>query len=344
MKTENYIETVYRELTLFENDEYKHLYETFQNEKLSNVFSTLHHLLIENFKKMNTRLPTDENTNHFWADPSRELTMVIGHIQELDRVLKGTKFSFKLEEYHKKIIEKVKSFLTNSGGSQIPPHMDKVELYYLIPIFVYEETINIETLQHRVTATKKYIGEGSYAIVYEYYDNFYNRKFVIKSAKKDLTEDELDRFKIEFETLSKFKSPYIIEVYKYIAETNEYIMEYMDIDLHDYIIKNNDTISTQLRKNLIRQILKGMEEIHSKNLLHRDINPKNILIKYYDDVNIVKVSDFGLVKNPENEMTNLDTNIKGYFNDNDNLSRVGFHNYSIEHETFAITKLVSTLR
>lgn len=38
----------------------------------------------------------------------------------------------------------------------------------------------------------------------------------------------------------------------------------------------------------------------SKNLLHRDISTTNILVKQYDDANIIKIADFGLVKDKYN--------------------------------------------
>lgn len=340
MKIENYIESVHRDLIDFENIEFEDLYKPFQHNKLITVFSTVHHMIITNFKSMNGRLPTQDYTSHFWAEPSRNLIKTIDTIRGLERALKNTKYSFKLDEYYDKLVKEVSSFLSNSGGSVIPENMDKIDLYYVIPLFIPVETININYSQNDRIFSKSLIGEGSYAFVYKYHDDFYNKKFVVKKSKNNLSSNELKRFKIEFDTLNGFDSPYITEVYKYIEENNEYIMEHMDIDLHDYIQQNNTIITYAQRMNISRQILKGMEYIRSKNLFHRDISPKNILLKLYDDVVVVKVSDFGWVKDPENDMTNLDTAIKGYFNDHTDLARVGFNNYGIEHETFALTKII----
>lgn len=65
LKVNNYIEKTYRELSPYQKLEYKHLYQAFKNSKLQEIFSTLHHLLIHNYKAMNTRLPTRESTAHF---------------------------------------------------------------------------------------------------------------------------------------------------------------------------------------------------------------------------------------------------------------------------------------
>lgn len=49
----------------------------------------------------------------------------------------------------------------------------------------------------------KLIGNGSYANVYKYKDTFYNRPFILKRAKKELTDKEIARFKREFSVFDK---------------------------------------------------------------------------------------------------------------------------------------------
>lgn len=139
--------------------------------------------------------------------------------------------------------------------------------------------------------------------------------------------------------MNSLSSPYIVEVYRYENDINEYIMEFMDCTLDKYIEKNNDKLTKSDRKLIVNQILRAFKYIHSKNLLHRDINPKNILLKKYDDINVIKVSDFGLVKVHDSNLTTINTEFKGYFNDPSLLTE-GFYNYGILHETFALTRLV----
>lgn len=63
------------------------------------------------------------------------------------------------------------------------------------------------------------------------------------------------------------------------------------------------------------------------------------MIKVYDDTLVVKIADFGLAKNPNNKLTTINTEFKGYFND-PNLKLEGFNNYSITHEIYALTMLI----
>ncbi|SMD17230.1 protein kinase family protein [Sporomusa malonica] len=210
------------------------------------------------------------------------------------------------------------------------------------PVDITENNIDVAVTfagETRSFYPLKQIGNGSYANVYKYKDTFYNKNFVLKRAKKDLSEKEIKRFKREFEEMQDFSSPYIVEVYCYNENQNEYIMEYMDFTLESYITKHNSSLSIVQRKSIIQQILRAFEYIHSKGRLHRDISPKNILIKPYEDIIVVKVADFGLVKISESALTAANTEFKGYFND-PSLILDGFDTYSILHETFALTRVV----
>lgn len=259
----------------------------------------------------------------------------------MQRTLKNTSYAFELDSYYEQIVSLSEDFLSTSGGSEIPPHTDKVDLYYTMPIFINKNSIELgnDSNSHHSYVNLKLIGEGSYAKVFYFFDDYYNRKYVLKRAKKDLNEKEVKRFKQEFEQMASLSSPYIVEVYRYNDDKNEYIMEYMDVSLDKFIEKNNSSLSKEDRKGIAYQILKAFRYIHSKGLLHRDISPKNILIKVYDDVKVIKVSDFGLVKIPESDLTTVNTEFKGYFND-PSLITEGFYNYKIQHETYALTRLI----
>ena len=340
MNIENYIEAQYRELKdRGLNNEFEDLYIGVENVKFREILSTLHYEFTTLYRTMNERLPTGNFEAHFWAEPSRALIYMIEMTIGLYNAVKGSKYAFEIDEYYNDLIRKCRDFLCSSGGSALPPNMSKVELYYVQPIFKPSASVTVSNINTGITYELKQIGQGSYANVYKYKDNFYNRNFVIKRAKKDLPEKEISRFKREFEEMCEFSSPYILEVYSYNDEKNEYIMEYMDYTLDSYITKKNAMLTMTQRKGIAQQVLRAFEYIHSKERLHRDISPKNILIKEYDDVPVVKISDFGLVKIPDSDLTTVNTEFKGYFND-PSLVVEGFNTYNILHETYALTRIV----
>lgn len=202
-----------------------------------------------------------------------------------------------------------------------------------------EDIIVIPENTDSKTYELKLIGEGSYAKVFKYKNNTYQKFIVLKRAKTDLNEKELERFKREYDQMKSLNSPYIVEVYGYDQNKHEYSMEYMDFTLEKYISTNNGNLTFKQRKGISMQILRAFKYLHSKGLLHRDVCPKNILVKKYDDVDVFKVSDFGLVKIPESNLTSLNTEYKGYFNDPE-LRLEGFSSYGIVHEIYALTRVI----
>lgn len=234
-------------------------------------------------------------------------------------------------------LDKINEFLKRDGFEIY--ESDNISGRQIFQYRKYSETkIKLETPIDK-SANLHLIGEGSYALVYYYKDEFYDKKIVLKRAKKDLSDKELERFKIEFDELKSFKSPYIIDVYSYNCDKKEYTMEYMDFNLYNFIKQNNDKLTMTERKGYVYQIIKAFKYIHSKGRLHRDINPKNILIKIYDDVQVVKISDFGLIKREESTLTTVNTEFKGWFND-PNLRIIGFDKYSMCHEIYALTMTI----
>ena len=132
MNIENYIETQYRKLLEVSqlNTEFSDLYSSINHVKLREILTTLHYEFTALFRSMNTRLPTGEYGAHFWADQSRQLISSIEITLGLYNTLKGTQYAFEIDDYYFDIIKKCRDFLSASGGSTLPAHMQQIELYY----------------------------------------------------------------------------------------------------------------------------------------------------------------------------------------------------------------------
>lgn len=313
---------------------YIDFYEEFP-VSLHRIFSFFHYELNRLLRYLNGRL----KNGHYNAHESRELNYLINEIKTIQSNLKGSELDFDLTQEYKKCLNECEDFLEDSGGSTIPKEFEKVNITENEPIFYIRTAIKVPRKGKMTLYQTKVIGEGSYAKVHKYKDEYYNRPFVIKKALKELNEKELQRFRREFDEMKKLKSPYIIEVYNFDEENNQYIMEYADETLDDFIQKNNTKLDVNERVNLVRQILQAFIYINGKGILHRDISTKNILIKKYEGLNIIKVSDFGLVKIPDSTLTSKNTEFKGSLND-PKLEVIGFDNYEVRHETYALTRLI----
>jgi tRNA A-37 threonylcarbamoyl transferase component Bud32 len=303
------------------------------NSNLDIIFSYFHTNINNLLKYLNDRI----HTEHYTAHESRELIYWTNEIKECRKFLSNSKYSFKILSIYESLIYKKLDFLEQSGGSPIPENFEKIELQFYEPIFYLESTIKI-VRDNNIFANSTLIGHGSYANVYKYKDEFYDKWFALKKAKKDLNEKELERFRREFDFMKGQNNPYILEVYKY-HENNSYTMELADCTLDDFITKNNTKLTNQERIKLILQIFKAFRFIEKQRVLHRDISTTNILIKNFNDIRVVKLSDFGLVKIEKSKLTSIHTEFKGSFND-PQLEIEGFSNYKIIHETFALTRLI----
>jgi len=313
---------------------YIEFYEVFP-DSLQKLLSFFHYEFNRLLRYLNGRL----RNGHYTAHESRDLIYLINEIKTIQSNLKGSELDFDLTHDYKQRLIECEDFLRDSGGSPIPNDFEKVNIIENEPIFYIRTAVKVPRQGRMNLYQTKVIGEGSYARVHKYKDEYYNRPFVIKKALKDLNDKELQRFRREFDEMKKLKSPYIIEVYNFDEENNQYVMEYADETLDDFIQKNNTKLDVNERVNLVRQILQAFIYINSKGILHRDISTKNILIKKYEGLNVVKVSDFGLVKIPDSTLTSKNTEFKGSLND-PKLEVIGFDNYEVRHETYALTRLI----
>jgi serine/threonine protein kinase len=122
------------------------------------------------------------------------------------------------------------------------------------------------------------------------------RLVAIKSFnKKKLTTKRAKRkIKTEIEALSKLRNPFCTQIYDFF-ETDTHIlivMEYVCGDLLGFI-KKRGKISESTAKIIFKQIIKGLQYIHKKKIVHRDIKLDNVLI---DLTNTVKICDFGVCR------------------------------------------------
>ncbi|EAI3020146.1 protein kinase family protein, partial [Campylobacter jejuni] len=335
----NHLINAYKDLESSLSQAYTDLYFCFENGKLKLVLSTLHNNIIECFKKMNSRLPSTENSNnHYWADDSRKLKFNIELALYLQKEFKDSELSFWIDEYYYNVFKQCLNFLKSSEGSEIPLGMQKITIYEAIPIFVKLNSISNPEVNKNYSLDL--IGDGSYAKVYKYYDEFYKHYFALKKLNKKVNDKEIQRFIKEFNIMKQINNPYILKVYSLDENKKEYIMEYVDFTLKEYIHKNNSKLSSDERISLGIQIIKGIKTLWNKNILHRDISLKNILIKQYDDIVVIKISDFGLVKELNSELTSENTEIKGSLNEISRLQKKGFNNYDKSDEIYALSRVL----
>ncbi|XP_027358444.1 mitogen-activated protein kinase 9 [Abrus precatorius] len=149
------------------------------------------------------------------------------------------------------------------------------------------------------------IGKGSYGVVCSANDTHTGEKVAIKKIN-DVFEHVSDATRIlrEIKLLRLLRHPDIVEI-KHIMlppSRREFkdvyvVFELMESDLHQ-VIKANDDLTPEHYQFFLYQLLRGLKFIHTANVFHRDLKPKNILANA--DCRL-KICDFGLARVSFNE-------------------------------------------
>ncbi len=157
------------------------------------------------------------------------------------------------------------------------------------------------------------LGNGSFGKVRLYRDkNFKELLFAIKTLKKEgISPYQFNLLKREVDILSNMDHPNIVKYFG-IFEDDLFIhivMEYLKgQDLSKIIsLKNYNDFSENQMGIIIQQLLKALSFIHSKKIIHRDIKPENILFSDKKNLYTLKLIDFGLAANSDQEIKTVGT-------------------------------------
>ncbi|CAM8943684.1 unnamed protein product [Rhodiola kirilowii] len=175
----------------------------------------------------------------------------------------------------------------------VPPHMDSHKKGGEAEFF----TEYGEATQYEV---QEVVGKGSYGVVGSAIDTHTGEKVAIKKIN-DVFEHVSDATRIlrEIKLLRLIRHPDIVEIRHIMLPPSRrefkdiyVVFELMESDLHQ-VIKANDDLTPEHHQFFLYQLLRGLKYIHTANVFHRDLKPKNILANA--DCKL-KICDFGLAR------------------------------------------------
>ncbi len=157
---------------------------------------------------------------------------------------------------------------------------------------------------------KKKIAQGGMAELYlaEYIREYgFKRIVIIKKILPHLAQNQdfLDMFIREARLAAKLQHPNIVQIFDLIEalDTRFIAMEYIDgKNLHEIMVIVQKGLPVDMSIYIIQKISMGLYYSHTKvddktgkplYIVHRDVNPQNMLISYKGEV---KISDYGISK------------------------------------------------
>jgi serine/threonine protein kinase len=135
------------------------------------------------------------------------------------------------------------------------------------------------------------------------------------SAPRRSSARLLERFRREAQTLASLESRNTIRLYDYGVTddgTFFFVMELLDgVDLETLVRRDGPQPVDRVIQILL-QALSSLAEAHDAGLVHRDVKPANLLLcRAADEVDIVKVLDFGIVQSAREESLERSTQRTG---------------------------------
>ncbi len=126
------------------------------------------------------------------------------------------------------------------------------------------------------------LGAGGMSTVYLALDNVLERKIALKILAEHLSEDEafLTRFRNEARAAARLTHPNIVQVYDSGEEEGHHyiVMEYVRGRSGAQLLRESGRLPVEEAVRIGRQACEGLEYAHREGIVHRDVEPGNILI------------------------------------------------------------------
>jgi serine/threonine-protein kinase len=158
------------------------------------------------------------------------------------------------------------------------------------------------------------LGEGGMGAVYLGYHETEARQVAIKVLSESLTSNQafIDRFYREAKSGALLNHPNIVRtlsVGQDQATSKHYlVLEFVDGPSASELLEDRGAMSVGDAVHITLDIARGLEHAHSRNVVHRDIKPDNILLAR---TGVAKLSDLGLAKRVD-ESSHLTATRQGF--------------------------------
>ncbi|XP_004458332.1 cyclin-dependent kinase 5 isoform X2 [Physeter macrocephalus] len=125
------------------------------------------------------------------------------------------------------------------------------------------------------------IGEGTYGTVFKAKNRETHEIVALKRVRLDDDDEGVPSSALrEICLLKELKHKNIVRLHDVLHSDKKLtlVFEFCDQDLKKYFDSCNGDLDPEIVKSFLFQLLKGLGFCHSRNVLHRDLKPQNLLI------------------------------------------------------------------
>ena len=150
-----------------------------------------------------------------------------------------------------------------------------------------------------------FIGQGAFGEVYRVRHKFFDKYQVMKVFKDEYVENtDLDEIFNEGRILAKLSHPNVVRVFEIntFSKNNKQhyfiTMDFVSGESLTQLLKRKIRLPVPAATSIMADVLKGLNAAHKNKptIIHRDINPDNILLSYDSEKPVGLLGDFGIAR------------------------------------------------
>ncbi len=181
----------------------------------------------------------------------------------------------------------------------------------MVPVDVSTDDKRLGTKLAGRYEIRRVVADGGMGRVYEGIDKQTNSRVAVKVLHDDVAKDEisLERFKREYEMSKRLPHDYIVDVldFQQDAPTGAWllVMEFLDGEELRLVLKHEKALPPERIIRMMSQVAMGLDVAHNIPIVHRDLKPDNLFLCGTREGDVVKILDFGSVKDKTKDAKKL---------------------------------------
>ncbi|MDF2694476.1 MAG: Serine/threonine-protein kinase PknB [Labilithrix sp.] len=158
---------------------------------------------------------------------------------------------------------------------------------------------------------RRVVADGGMGRVYEAIDKQTQTRIAVKVLHAEVAKDEvsLERFKREYEISSSLPHDHIVKVLDFQRDPAQGVwllaMEFLDGEELRFVLKREKMIPPERIVRMLAHVAIGLDEAHARQVVHRDLKPDNLFLCGTREGDVVKILDFGSVKDKNKDAKKL---------------------------------------